>query len=210
MSVKSIWERYYQETPLEKIPWQKTQADYFTQVIEAGKIKPGSTLDLGCGTGAKSIYLAKRGFGVTGVDISETAIKYAKENARRAKVKVKFIVADATDLSFLKDKKFDFVLDWANLHGIPKSKRKKYVSEIVKHTKKGGKLLLRCFSKSGVKKEFASRRMGTIYLFSIKDIESLFSKHFKVLEINRSKPFVSKTRKPPPAKWLDEYLMEKV
>ncbi|GAI33109.1 unnamed protein product, partial [marine sediment metagenome] len=153
MNSRSIWERYYIKTPLEKIPWQKSQANYFTKVIETGKVKSGSALDLGCGTGAKSIYLAKRGFKVNGVDISRTAIKFAKRNAQKAKVKARFIVANATDLGFLKNKKFDFILDWANLHGIPKSKRKKYIQEIVKHTKKGGKLLLRCFSKRGVKKE---------------------------------------------------------
>jgi 2-polyprenyl-3-methyl-5-hydroxy-6-metoxy-1,4-benzoquinol methylase len=208
MATKSFWEKYYQETPLEKIPWQKTQANYFTEVIELGKVNPCSALDLGCGTGAKSIYLAKRGFKVTGIDISKTTIKYAKENARKAKVKIEFMVADATDLSFLGDKKFDFVLDWANLHGIPKNKRKEYVSEIIDYTKKGGKFLLRCFSKRGIKKEFARRKMGTIYLFSEEDINKLFGKYFKILETNKSKPFVRK-EKEPPAKWLDEYLMER-
>lgn len=208
MSIKSSWEKYYQKTPLNKIPWQKTQASYFTEAVESGKVKPCSTLDLGCGIGAKSIYLAKRGFEVTGIDISKTAIKYAKENARKAKVKIKFIAADATDLSFLGDKKFDFVLDWATLHGISRTGRKKYVSGIIKHTKKGGKLLLRCFSKRGVKRKFAHRRMGTIYLFSKGDIEKLFGKHFKILEINKSKPFIRKGKEPP-AKWLDEYLMER-
>ena len=209
MNLRSKWEQYYLETPLGKIPWQKTQANYFTKIIEAGKVKPGSVLDLGCGTGVKSIYLAKKRFKVTGVDISERAIKLAKENAHKAKVKVRFIIADATDLSFLKNKKFNFILDWANLHGIPKSKRKKYIQEIVKHTKKGGKLLLRCFSKREVRKESASRKMGRIYLFSKEDIEKLFAKYFKILETNKSNPFITKERRPP-AKWLDEYLMEKL
>jgi len=207
--MKNIWEKYYKATPLEKIPWQFTQADYFVKLIDSGKVKPGTALDIGCGTGAKSIYLAKKRFEVTGIDISETAIKYAKENARKAKVKVEFIAADATDLSFLGDKQFDFVLDWANLHGIPKAKRRKYVIGIIKYTKKGGKLLLRCFSKHEVKRKFTHRTMGTIYLFSKKDIEELFKKHFKILETNKSRPFVRK-EKEPPAKWLDEYLMERL
>ena len=206
MNSHSKWERYYFETPLNKIPWQKTQADYFVKVIEAGKVKPGLALDLGCGTGIKSIYLAQRGFRVTGVDISETAIKFANKNAKRAKVKVRFIVADATNLSFLKDRKFDFVLDWANLHGIPKTKRKKYIAEIVKHTKKDSKLLLRCFSKYGVKKESALTPVGLIYLFSEEDIRKLFNKYFKILETNRSRPSLGN----PPGKWFDEYVMEKL
>ena len=60
MNTRSKWEKYYTETPLNKIPWQKTQADYFTKVIKTGKVKAGSALDLGCGTGMKSIYLAKK------------------------------------------------------------------------------------------------------------------------------------------------------
>lgn len=202
----SKWEEYYKNTPLDEIPWQKTQADYFIEVIDSNKIKPGIALDLGCGTGVKSIYLAKKGFKVTGIDISKTAIKYAKENAKKAKVKADFIVADATDLSFLKNKKFDFILDWANFHGIPKNKRGKYISEISKHTKKDGKLLLRCFSKEGAIKESVVRPMGIIYLSSKKDIKNLFSKYFKILEINKSKPFSDN----PPSKWLDEYLMIKI
>lgn len=209
MDSSSTWEKYYRETPLEKIPWQKTQADYFTEVIDAGKIQPCSALDLGCGTGAKSTYLARRGFKVTGVDVSETAIKLAKENARKAKVKIEFVAADATDLDFLKNRKFDFVLDWANLHGIPKNKRKRYIQEMAKHTKRGGKLLLRCFSKREVGKESVPREMGRIYLFSEGGIKNLFGSYFRIVETNKSKPFIRKTKRPP-AKWLDEYLMERI
>lgn len=203
--MSSKWEKFYYNVSLGKVPWQKTQADYLIKVIEKGKVKPGSALDLGCGTGEKSVYLAQKGFKVTGIDISKTAIKCSKENARKEKVKVKFITADATDLRFLKDKKFEFILDWANLHGIPKSKRKKYISEIIKHTKKGSKLLLRCFSKHEVNKEFGMSPMGKIYLFSKRDIENLYGKHFKIIETNRSKPVFGS----PPGKWLDEYLMER-
>jgi hypothetical protein len=92
----------------------------------------------------------------------------------------------------------------ACLHTVPKTKRKRYVNGIVKHTKKGAKLLLRCFSKYGVKKELGFLSpAGPVYLFSREDIEKLFGKHFKILETNRSKP------RNHPGKWLDEYLMEK-
>lgn len=205
MNPRSIWENYYAKTPLEKIPWYYTQADYFVKLLNSGRLGKGKALDLGCGVGAKSILLVKKGLKVTGIDISPTAIRYAKENAKKERVKVRFIVADTTNLSFLGNQKFDFVLDWANLHGIPKSKRRKYIKEIVKHSKKGSKLLLRCFSKYRVKKEsgFLSP-VGLIYLFSREDIEKLFGKYFKILETNRSKP------RNHPGKWLDEYLMERL
>lgn len=208
MKQESPWEQFYTKTPLDKIPWQNVQADYLAEVIEAGKVKPGLALDLGCGTGMKSIFLAEKGFDVTGVDISKTAIGHAEENASNAKVKVEFITADATDLSFLGDKKFDFILDWANLHGIPQEEREKYINEIVKHAEENSKLLLRCFSKKDTEDESVKRPMGIIYLFSKKDIEKLFGKYFKILETNQSS--LSQVPGSHPSKWFDEYLMERL
>jgi len=199
------WEKYYAKTPLEKIPWYYTQADYFIKLLNSGKLGTGKALDLGCGVGAKSIILAKKGFKVTGIDISPTAICYARKNAKKEKVGVRFIAADTSDISFLKDEKFDFVLDWANLHGIPKSKRKKYIKQIIQHTQRGSKILLRCFSRYRVKEELGFLSpVGLIYLFSKEDIKNLFGKHFKFLETNRSKP------RNHPGKWFDEYLMERL
>jgi len=209
MNSHKIWEKYYRETPLEKIPWQKTQADYFTKLIDSGKIKAGTALDLGCGTGMKSIYLAQKGFKVTGIDISKTAINIAQENALKSNVKIEFLVADATDLSFLKDKRFDFILDWANLHGIPEDKRNEYIREVIKHIKRGGLLLLRCFAREEKDKNSVMREMGRIYSFSREDIKRLYGEYFKILEANRSNPFIMKVRQPP-ARYLDEYLLERV
>jgi len=205
MNPRSIWESYYAKTPLEKIPWYYTQADYFVKLLNSGKLGKGKALDLGCGVGKKSILLSKKKFSVTGIDISPTAIYHANKNAKKEGTKIRFIVADTTDLSFLRNKKFDFVLDWANLHGIPKSKRKRYIREIAEYTKQGGKLLLRCFSKYRVKKELGFLSpVGMIYLFSREDIEKLFGNYFRTLETNRSKP------RDHPGKWFDEYLMERM
>jgi len=204
-------EKFYKETPLEKIPWNKTQADFFMKLVKANKLGEGKALDLGCGVGAKSIALAKKGFKVTGIDIAPTAIRYAREKAKKAGVKARFIAADATDLSFLGNEKFDLVLDWANLHGIPKTKRKKYVREIAKYCKKRGKFLLRCWSKHSLSKMelgFLSS-FGLVYYFSREEIENLFGKHFKILLTHKSKPFEFPGERPP-GKWLDEYLMERI
>jgi len=206
MSKQNKWEKFYKNTPLEKISWQKTQADYLTKVIDTGKVKPGRALDLGCGTGIKSILLAKKGFDVTGIDISETAINYANENTKKENLEIKFIVADATDLDFLGEKKFDFILDWANLHGIPENKRDKYIKGITKHLKSGGKLVLRCFGRDESENSFVMRPMGKIYLFTKEDIEKIYSKNFKILEINISKP----PNKEAPGKFFYEVLMEKL
>jgi 2-polyprenyl-3-methyl-5-hydroxy-6-metoxy-1,4-benzoquinol methylase len=55
-------------------------------------------LDLGCGTGRHSIFLAKEGFNVYGFDQSENAIKRAKELTESKKLHVNFKVWNMTDI----------------------------------------------------------------------------------------------------------------
>ncbi|KYC53613.1 MAG: bifunctional 3-demethylubiquinone-9 3-methyltransferase/ 2-octaprenyl-6-hydroxy phenol methylase [Candidatus Methanofastidiosum methylothiophilum] len=65
-------------------------------------------LDIGCGTGRHSIELARRGYSVTGIDLSDCMLSMAIEKANDAKVKVEFLKADARDIKF--EKKFGLVL----------------------------------------------------------------------------------------------------
>ncbi len=57
-------------------------------------------LDIGCGTGRHAIELAKRGYNVTGIDLSESMIEKAKEKARISGLDVDLQVADARNLHF--------------------------------------------------------------------------------------------------------------
>lgn len=65
-------------------------------------------LDIGCGTGRHSIELAKRGYSVTGVDLSTSMLKRAREKAIEQKVNVDFKKADARSLTFKEE--FDLVI----------------------------------------------------------------------------------------------------
>jgi 2-polyprenyl-3-methyl-5-hydroxy-6-metoxy-1,4-benzoquinol methylase len=75
---------------------------------EIGYDKTKLILDIGCGTGRHSIELAKRGYIVTGIDLSENQLNRAKEKATSAGVKVEFHRADACHLKF--NQEFDIAL----------------------------------------------------------------------------------------------------
>ena len=57
-------------------------------------------LDVGCGTGRHAIELTKRGYNVTGIDLSEAQLKRAKEKAKAEKLTIDFQRQDARNLPF--------------------------------------------------------------------------------------------------------------
>jgi 2-polyprenyl-3-methyl-5-hydroxy-6-metoxy-1,4-benzoquinol methylase len=72
------------------------EIDFFLSLFP---IAPGSRiLDVGCGTGRHSIELAKRGFDVTGVDISAGMLREAHRKGKEAGVDVQWVREDATEL----------------------------------------------------------------------------------------------------------------
>ena len=76
-------------------PWDsgKPSAE-LVAMLDAGKFKGKTVLEIGCGTGLNALELARRGFQVTAVDLVEQAVAVARERAREAKVAVDFRVAD--------------------------------------------------------------------------------------------------------------------
>ena len=75
---------------------------------EIGFDKSLKILDVGCGTGRHAIELTKRGYNVTGIDLSESQLKRAKEKATAAGLSIDFQQQDARNLSF--DGKFDVAI----------------------------------------------------------------------------------------------------
>ena len=57
-------------------------------------------LDVGCGTGRHAIELSKRGYTVTGIDLSETQLARAREKAEGDHLRINFVRQDARNLSF--------------------------------------------------------------------------------------------------------------
>jgi 2-polyprenyl-3-methyl-5-hydroxy-6-metoxy-1,4-benzoquinol methylase len=66
-------------------------------VAEVSELPPGRALDLACGEGRNAVWLAARGWGVTGVDFSSVAIEKAEALAAHRGVAVDWRVADLED-----------------------------------------------------------------------------------------------------------------
>lgn len=117
-----------------------------TALAENGRER-GRALDLGCGTGKNSIYLAQQGYTVVGVDFSTQAIELARRNARRAGAAVDFFTGDVTRLDFLAEP-FDVVLDVGCFHSLDAAGRAQYAAHMARLTRPGSTFLLWAFSSS--------------------------------------------------------------
>ncbi len=192
---KTFWDAVYTNIPIDNIPWQLAQADWFSELLTSKTLKGKSALDSGCGTGTKTIQLAQAGFErVVGIDIAEKAISYALANAEKAHIsdKVSFVTGDVTGSTALGDETFDFVLDWATLHCLELEERPAYIDNILAHTHEGSHLLLRVFANADHSSDdyFVDTVAGEstkIYLFDIDAVTELFEKHFEIVRTNRSR-----------------------
>lgn len=103
MSEKTRWETFFDaHAPVyDENAFTKNTIQEVDFLLEELALAPScSILDVGCGTGRHSIELAKRGYAVTGLDLSSEMLARAASAAKNAEVHVEWIHSDATRFSF--------------------------------------------------------------------------------------------------------------
>jgi cyclopropane fatty-acyl-phospholipid synthase-like methyltransferase len=83
-------------------PKEIAQIQLIEHLAQLANIRPGSRiLDIGCGFGGSSLYLAKNyGASVTGITISPVQVQMAREAAAKANLDASFVLMDAEDMKF--------------------------------------------------------------------------------------------------------------
>ena len=148
-------------------------SQWLVEAIRSRKA-PGNALDLGCGAGVFSVYMAKAGYRVTGVDFIPKALELAAALAKENKVDVNWIQADLFEWN--PKTKFDIILDSGCLHTI--SDGKSFKERIIKWLAPGGDFILGHFGRRGF---FDWRPVGPIRR-SRKDLEKLFAPELRLLK----------------------------
>lgn len=136
-----------------------------------------NVLDIGCGRGDITLYVAKRAKSVTGIDYSTEAIKIAnrikKKYPPKIKGKTKFYVMSATDLN-LKENSFDLILLIDIFDHLSIKEQEKMLNAIVKLLKVGGEIYLKtCANKI---------LLSQTYKYHIYPINQILTKIDKVLK----------------------------
>jgi len=102
----------------------------------------GTVLDVGCGVGRISLFLAEKGYKVIGVDVSESLIIKARELSKKKDLDINFIITDGIELPF-DDETYDVIIGFKFLCYIPTSQlRHEYLKNLYRILKPGGILLL--------------------------------------------------------------------
>lgn len=132
-------------------------------------ITTGTFLDLGCGHGSQSNILQQMGFQVTGTDISDPMLAYAKN----VNSKVTYINDDILNTNL--DTKFDYVFDRGCFHLFHEDERSQYVEKV--HGLVKNLLFLKASSDKNKVKGM------TPVQFSEDVLVNVFSERFNILEI---------------------------
>ncbi|WP_165965966.1 class I SAM-dependent methyltransferase [Actinomadura sp. 7K534] len=141
--MKESWDASY--TGAAPPPWDIGRPQpAFVRLADEGRLR-GRVLDAGCGTGEHTLLAASRGADATGMDLSPTAIRRAREKAAERGVSARFEIADALELP-RRAVVFDTVIDSAVLHVLDAEDRAKYVAGIASVLRPGGVCHLICFS----------------------------------------------------------------
>jgi len=186
MDLKSQMDAIYRDVAPERIPWNSaTPPAALVEFVESGRVAPCHTVDLGCGAGNYAVWLALRGFQVTGIDLSPVALGMAERLAAEKGVGCRWLALDLTrplETDAL-TAGFDFAFDWEVLHHVFPEDRPVFAANVWRMLRPGGHYLSVCFSERDRTFEGEGRyrqtRLGTRLYFSAEDevralVEPLF------------------------------------
>lgn len=165
-SDRTQWDQVYDQ---EGYVYGKEPAEVLIENVDI--LPVGRALDIAMGEGRNAVFLAKKGFVVDGVDLSEVALRKAKRLAKESKVEIVTTVADLNTYS-IKPETYEVIL---NIQYLQRS----LIPQIKRGLKRGGVVVfenqtldqLSLPNSSGIRRD---------YLLQAGELKELF-KEFKIL-----------------------------
>jgi len=170
------WNDIYSESQL---PWDSGVVDaHLAGVLARHRVQPGKALEIGCGTGTNTLWLAQHGFQMTGIDIAQNAITKAEAKVAAAGVRCRLLVGD-----FLADKvpgaPYRFVYDRGVFHVFEtRAKRARFASLVAQLLRPKGVWHSIIGSTDGPPRQSGPPRV------SAADIVTAVEPYFEILELS--------------------------
>lgn len=146
----TVYDQRYQST---KNYWPFRPSSMSFKILELLPAfeKPLKVLEVGCGEGGNAVFLAKNGYHVTALDLSETGLQKTKENAEKNEVSIEVFKADIND--FLPTENYDIIFSSGTLQYLLPEKRRPFIEACQAVTNLRGLNVLHTF----VKKPFIDK-----------------------------------------------------
>jgi SAM-dependent methyltransferase len=110
------------------------------KAVEEGTLRPCRAVVLGCGSGTNAVYLASQGFDVTAIDIAPSALGQGIDKAKKADVRVRWMLADVLAPPELAP--FDLIFDRGCYHGVRRQNAAGYVEAVRRLSRPGTRVLI--------------------------------------------------------------------
>jgi tellurite methyltransferase len=165
-SDRSQWDQVYNQ---EYYVYGKEPAEIVVENID--RLPVGRALDIAMGEGRNAVFLAKKGFSVDGVDLSEVAIRKAKRLAKENRVEIHTIAADLNTYQ-VKPDTYEVIL---NIQYLQRS----LIPQIKRGLKRGGIIVFENQTVDQLKLP-DSQGIRRDYLLAVGELKELF-KEFKIL-----------------------------
>ncbi|MBM4196399.1 MAG: class I SAM-dependent methyltransferase [Gammaproteobacteria bacterium] len=136
---KTFFATYDWAKSWKDLPWAHDEPTLFLSEICRLR-KPGRALDIGCGAGTDSVYLASQGWDVTSLDFMPKALAYTAQRAAEKGVKIRPVEADITE--WVPDRQYDLVLDHGLLHNMDPVRYPAYRATVMKALASDGEFVL--------------------------------------------------------------------
>jgi SAM-dependent methyltransferase len=210
-----VWEKEYRNPKLISNS-DEPQLDFkhfikWLRKAQHASLEGLRVLDLGSGTGKNSLFLAERGSISTGIELSKTAVKIAKDRAKQKQLQATFLQGDIGQKFPFPNESFDLILDVVSSNSLTNQERANYVKEINRTLVSGGYMYVKALCKDGDKNaqnlidKFPGAEANTYIMpgtnlteqvFSKEAIEQLYSKYFQILKLERKQSYTQFEGKP--------------
>lgn len=162
-------------------------ASHISEILHHRCIPKGRrALEVGCGEGNQSRLMASLGYQVTGIDVSATAIAWAREKTP-VLPHIEYICGNFAQHNVLPDRQFELILDGACLHCIGGADRDIFFGNVKRLLTEDGVFVVCCLcSKNGQSREESRQGLGLRHIATDQDIMAeLVRNRFKILQQER-------------------------
>jgi SAM-dependent methyltransferase len=129
----------------ERLPWHRDQPSRLLSAAVVARGGNGRALDVGCGAGVFTVWLAKAGMASTGIDLFPGAIAMAVSFARNAGVHVELVQTDL--FAYVSPQPFELVYDSGCLHSLVGGNTRNYRNKVLEWLTPGGEYVLEHWGK---------------------------------------------------------------